>query len=244
MRIFGHKVSISLKIKSREKESRFNIDGNIQRKILSSYSQYLEDIFVDSIFRGKATGTYIDIGANDPSELSNTKRFYDRGWTGVNVEPDVSMYNKICQTRPRDINLNLGIGKQADNLTFYELAPNTLSTFNKKSALESIKNEGAKIVSETLVKIISLTELFKTTVPDTKVDFLSLDAEGYEQEILTSNDWKIYRPVAIVIELNQDRKGNVFYFLKKQGYILVYFNGTNGIFVDGNSYAIRRFLQA
>lgn len=244
MRIFGHKISISVKFKHREKESRYKIDGGVQRKICGSHSQYLEDIFIDSIFRGKAAGTYIDIGANDPSELSNTKRFYDRGWSGVNVEPDVTMYKKICQARLRDINLNLGIGKQADNITFYELSPNTLSTFNKKSALDSVRKEGAKIVSETTVKVLSLVELFKTTVPGRQVDFLSLDAEGYEHEILTSNDWKSCRPIAIIVELNQDRNGRVFYYLKDQGYILVYFNGTNGIFVDGNSREIKSILQS
>jgi len=243
MRIFGHKISISVKFKHREKESRYKIDGEVQRRIFGSYSQYLEDVFVDSIFRGKATGTYIDIGANDPSELSNTKRFYDRGWSGVNVEPDITMYKKLTQARPRDINQNLGIGRQTGNLTFYELCPNTLSTFNKKSALHSVKKEGAKIIFDTTVKIISLAELFKTTVPDKEVDFLSLDAEGYEHEILSSNDWKSYRPIAIIVELNQDTEGKVFYFLKNQGYILVHYNGTNGIFVDGNSREIESFLQ-
>jgi FkbM family methyltransferase len=242
MHIFSHKISISVKLKNLKKESRFIIDGAVQRKIFGSYSQYLEDIFIDSIFRGKAAGTYIDIGANDPSELSNTKRFYERGWSGVNVEPHVTMYKKLCQERPRDINLNLGIGKLAENLTFYELAPNTLSTFNKKSALHSIKKEGAKIVSETTVKVISLAELLKTTVLDKQVDFLSLDAEGYEHEILLSNDWKSYRPIAIIVELNQDKKGKIIHLLKSGGYVLVYYNGTNGIFVDGNSREIKSIM--
>lgn len=244
MRIFGHHLSVRIRLRDLEKDAYLKVDTDLQRKVLSSHSQYLEDILIDSIFRGKAEGTYVDIGANDPSELSNTKRFYDRGWSGVNVEPDVTMYGKICRARPRDINLNLGIGKEAGNLTFYELSPNTLSTFNKNAALHSAKKEGAKIVSETAVKVMSLAELFTTTVPDRTVDFLSVDAEGYEYEILASNDWSLYRPVAIIVELNQDKKGKVSNLLKGQGYILIYYNGTNGIFVDGISPEITSFLKA
>jgi FkbM family methyltransferase len=240
MRFFGHRISISVKLRNRERESRFKINDKIQKAILGSNSQYLEDIFVDSMFREKKTGTYVDIGANDPCILSNTKLFYDRGWSGVNVEPDVVMYKKLCQERTRDINLNLGIGKQTDELTFYELQPNTLSTFNQKSAFQCVKKEGAKIVSEVKVKVISLRELFATTVQSKRVDFLSLDAEGYEYDILSSNDWKSYRPIAIIVELNQDKDGRAFHFLKNKGYILVIYNGTNGIFVDGEAPEIKR----
>ena len=243
MRILGYKISIQVKIKREKYESPYRVDTAIQKKILGSHSQYLEDIFIDSIFRGKTTGTYVDIGANDPSELSNTKRFYDRGWSGVNVEPDVTMYEKISRVRQRDINLNVGIGGATDNLTFFQLSPNTLSTFNKKAAMQSVKKEGATIVSETTVPVISLAELFRTTLSDRPVDFLSVDAEGYEVEILSSNDWKIYRPIAIIVEVNQDKEGRVVTLLKKQGYILVHCNGTNGIFVDGNAACIKTFMQ-
>jgi FkbM family methyltransferase len=175
--------------------------------------------------------------------LSNTKRFYDRGWSGVNIEPDVMVFGKICRARPRDINLNIGIGKQASELTFYELSPNTLSTFSKPSALQSVKKEGAVIVSKAAVKVISLAELFRTTMPDKQVDFMSVDAEGFEFDILSSNDWKLYRPTAIIVELNQDTDCKVLNLMKDQGYVLISYNGTNGIFVDMYSSEIQTYLQ-
>lgn len=232
MRIFNYYLSVRVKLRDLRKEFLYKVDSDVQRKVLGSHSQYLEDVFIDSIFRGKATGTYVDVGANDPTELNNTKRFYDRGWSGVNVEPDVKVFEKICAARQRDVNLNLGIGRETGNLTFYELTPNTLSTFNKNAALHSVDKEGAKIVSETAVKVISLAELFSTIIPERQIDFLSLDAEGHEHEILASNDWKLFRPVAIIVEVNQDMEGRVSNLLIDQGYILIYFNGTNGIFVD------------
>jgi FkbM family methyltransferase len=217
--------------------------ADVQRKILGCNSQYFEDIFIDSIFRGKRTGTYVDVGANDPSEFSNTKRFYDRGWSGVNIEPDVKVFEKICRERQRDVNLNLGIGRQEGELTFYALSPNTLSTFSKRAALHSISKDGATIMSETRVKVITLAELFRNTVADRQVDFLSVDAEGYEYEILSSNDCKLFRPTAIIVQLNQDKNGRVAHLMRAEDYLLICFNGTNGIFVDGHSPEMQSYMQ-
>jgi FkbM family methyltransferase len=242
VRLFGYKVSIHFKLKRIDPNPPYKIDTAIQKRVLGSHSQYLEDIFIDSVFRGKTAGTYVDIGANDPSELSNTKRFYDRGWTGVNIEPDVRVYRKLCAARPRDTNLNVGVGNRAGELIFYELSPNTLSTFNKASAQESVRKEGAVIVSETPVKVITLAELLREYSADGAVDFMSVDAEGYEMEILTSNDWGTFRPTAIIVEVNQDKTGQIANLMKGNGYILVYHNGTNGIFVDGTAGLIRRHL--
>jgi len=243
MRLFGQDISVHFKIRLNRKNTPYKIDTAIQKKILGAHSQYLEDIFIDSIFRGKATGTYVDIGANDPSDLSNTKRFYDRGWTGLNVEPDVHMHQKLCAERPRDKNLNIGIGNQTGELTFYELSPNTLSSFNKESALQSLRKEGAILVSETPVNVISLADLLKENVHSGQIDFLSVDAEGLEVEILSSNDWKEYRPIAVIVELNQDKKGSVAKLMQSNEYLLVYYNGTNGIFVDSNATLIHDYLN-
>ena len=243
MRLFGQDISVHFKIRLNKKNIPYKIDTAIQKKVLGSHSQYLEDIFIDSIFRGKSSGPYVDIGANDPSELSNTKRFYDRGWSGVNVEPDVRMHQKLCVERPRDTNLNIGIGNTAGELTFYELSANTLSTFNKESALESVRNEKVVIVSETPVKVISLADLFRENVPDGKIDFMSVDAEGLEIEIMSSNNWEQFRPIAVIIEVNQDKRGGVARLMQDNGYFLVYYNGTNGIFVDNSAEVIRDYLH-
>ena len=74
-----------------------------------SFSQDYEDLIIDKLLGNKATGTYLDIGAFDPTDLSNTKRFYDRGWRGCNVEPDPVRFQKFLQARPDDINLNVGL---------------------------------------------------------------------------------------------------------------------------------------
>ena len=71
-----------------------------------SYSQNREDILLARALPGR-TGFYIDVGAADPIEFSVTKLFYDRGWSGVNVEPQADYYRKLVADRPRDTNLQL-----------------------------------------------------------------------------------------------------------------------------------------
>lgn len=241
MSILGY--SMSLKLKRKGQRDPYYIDSNIQKKILGSGSQYLEDIFIDSIFRGKKNGFYVDVGANDPNELSNTKRFYDFGWSGINVEPNVKMHELLCRERSRDINLNVGIGAGPAELIFYELSPDTLSTFNSKSALDSVKNNSASLISEKKIRVIPLSEVFKEFARGNHIDFLSVDSEGYEYEILNSNNWSLYRPTAIIVEVNQDEGMNILRYLNDQSYVMVYYNGTNAIFADEISPLIKAYLQ-
>ena len=95
-----------------------------------SYSQWGEDIIIDNLLGRKKRGFYIDIGAYDPTRFSNTKRFYLRGWRGINVEPDPVRIKKFHKERPGDINLNIGIADKSRVLNFFKFDPPTLSTFS------------------------------------------------------------------------------------------------------------------
>ena len=100
-------------------------------KEIGSFSQYNEDLLVDVLLNCKKNGFYVDVGANNPSILSNTKRFYDRGWKGINIEPNPELYKEFVLERKRDVNLNIGVGNSSDKLPFYVMSANTLSSFDK-----------------------------------------------------------------------------------------------------------------
>lgn len=70
-----------------------------------SYAQNFEDIRLWRALKHVEKGLYIDVGANHPTADSVTRAFYDRGWSGINVEPVPSYYHALCQERPRDTNL-------------------------------------------------------------------------------------------------------------------------------------------
>jgi len=193
---------------------------------LNSYSQYHEYLILDLIFEQKKAGFYCDIGANDPVVFNNTKRFYDRGWRGINVEPNVALYAKIVEDRPRDINLNIGIGETAGEMTFYIMSADALSTFDRQIAM----NSSEKVIAERTVHVEPLASVFQEYLT-TDLDFLSVDAEGYDLQVLRSNDWRIFRPRVLMVETNTNGL-NVVSFLKRVDYTLIFSNGTNGIFVE------------
>lgn len=197
---------------------------------LNSYSQYQEDLVLDSLFACKNSGFYIDVGANDPDILSNTKRFYQRGWSGINIEPNPNLYKKLVTSRPNDINLNYGVSTNQGQLTFYVMSADTLSSFDKQSAVEVGKLHGATLVEELTVSTLPLTDVFRNYVQG-PVDFMSIDAEGYDLIVLASNDWTQFRPYAVLIEVSLNDL-EILSFMEERGYLLIYYNHTNGIFID------------
>src|SRR5688500_18654782 len=105
------------------------------RKVISSatkatitYSQNKEDIILASLFRDVAEGTYVDIGAAHPDYLSVTKAFYQRGWHGVNIEPNERLAQLIIKVRPRDTTYQVAIVEKGKSVTLREYLGDGLST--------------------------------------------------------------------------------------------------------------------
>jgi len=199
-------------------------------KKINSSAQYCEDLILYALLNFKKSGFYIDIGANNPSIISNTEFFYNLGWSGINIEPDPHLLEKFEIVRSRDINLNLGIGSEHGELDFYRLSADTLSTFSKDAVKEYI-NDGHKILDILKVPVRSLAEVFKEHAEGKDVDFMSIDVEGFEIEVLNSNDWNNYRPKIIILEINQNPTILLTY-LNSIKYKLVFNNQTNAIFLD------------
>lgn len=198
---------------------------------LESYSQFNEDLLIDLLFSLKKTGFYLDIGANDPSFNNNTKRFYDKGWSGINIDPELESFNKFTTSRPRDINLNIGVAPVKGTLPFYRVVgDSTLSSFNVNIAKKMAAKLGLS-VEEIRIEVLRLKDVFESYVKDSKVDFMSVDAEGLDLEILQSNDWNIFRPTLVMVEID-NQYHDIVNYLDRCGYILVFNNYHNGIFID------------
>ncbi|MGH9038853.1 MAG: FkbM family methyltransferase, partial [Acidimicrobiia bacterium] len=99
---------------------------------IRSYAQNYEDVLLTRVFPPGLTGFYIDVGANDPVQHSITKRFYDQGWHGINIEPARSPFERLVAARPRDVCLNVGLSDEPGQLSFYELPAESVggSTFS------------------------------------------------------------------------------------------------------------------
>lgn len=174
------------------------------RKILKNltqqkryFSQTGEDVICD-FWLDKRMGVYVDIGSNDPINLSNTYLFYRKGWRGVCVEPNPVLATQFSRVRPDDKIFNIGISSSKKTLPFYVINPDTLSTFSS-SEKDIFVGSGYNLEKTIEVECISLYDLFKLESLD-NVDILSIDTEGTELEILKSNDWRLYRPSMVIVE--------------------------------------------
>src|SRR5262249_49176734 len=149
----------------------------------------------ERLFRKVPAGSYIDVGANDPIDLSVTKHFYDRGWRGVNIEPVPQAYDRLCADRPRDRNLNLGLADAEGFLTFYEL-PHPPPSAPERAPLRRPAGEG---VVERRGRVSPLARVSADQVAG-PIHFLSVDVEGYERHVLQGADWTRWRPAVVLVE--------------------------------------------
>src|SRR6185312_12734233 len=89
------------------------------RGVYKSYSQFGEDIVVQSLLRNVKDGIYVDVGAFDPVLYSNTYHFYKKGWHGLVIDPNPELTKRYAFLRPRDIFINCGISDKNGELTYY-----------------------------------------------------------------------------------------------------------------------------
>ncbi len=206
----------------------------------SSWAQQGEDLVIDFIFTWHLncnTPSYLDIGANHPYGLSNTYLFYKRGCRGVNVEPDPALIGQFQKLRPRDINLNMGVGLEYTELDFYLMSSSTLNTFSKKTANEYTKSKQhgyPQIVEIKKIPVIPINDLLKKYFFQNKPYFISIDVEGWDYEIVSSIDFSIYKPELICIETNeliQNDFDKYAVLLANAGYWQYAENSINSIFI-------------
>ena len=208
-----------------------------------SYAQNREDIILSGFFDKEEKGFYVDVGANEPTHESVTKYFYDKGWSGINIEPIPTLYEKLAKSRKRDTNLQLGVGTQEHVATLYYYPHgNGLSTLSKEMANEyqDQPSEFTKEAQKIDIKVVPLKKILKKYALDKTVSFLKVDVEGLEYDVLSSNDWKKFRPEVICIEANHVDK-DWRPLLRENQYSLIFFDGLNEYYADNKTNRAKKF---
>jgi FkbM family methyltransferase len=191
-----------------------------------SFSQCGEDILIDYVFklRGLHEPSYIDIGANHPFYFSNTAKFYERGCQGINIEANPELIKLFKKYRTRDINLNIGIGDTESELDFYIMQDNTLSTFSKKER-DFMVSRGKQFAETKKIKLTTVAKVLQENFNGTFPDFMSLDVEGMDFQILRSIDFEQSYPKVICVEASEyspigagARRNELIDFLVSKGY--------------------------
>jgi FkbM family methyltransferase len=143
-------------------------------------------------------GFWIDVGAAHPTEDSVTRAFYDRGWHGVNIEPELEYAAMLQAERPRDINLQVAIGATSGRATFHRISGTGLSTFD--AGLAANHAAAGHTVSDTIEVEVTTLAAVCAAHAASDIHFLKIDAEGAEREVLLGADLRAYRPWIIVAE--------------------------------------------
>ena len=160
------------------------------------YSNWGVDKMAEDFFKQKKEGFFIDVGCHQPFLNNNTYILYKKGWRGINIDLDFGSIDMFNFFRKEDTNIQAAVSNSVDekNLYFFHnrSAVNTLSI--KKGAKS---REIKKITTSTLNKIIE-NSIYK----DKEIDFLSIDVEGYEIEVLKGLDFDKYKPKLVVLEFS------------------------------------------
>src|SRR4051794_17115757 len=144
-----------------------------------TYAQNFEDLMLYRALKAETSGFYIDVGAAEPDSHSVTKAFYERGWSGVNVEPNPWFFGRLQKARPRDVNLQLAVSDSSGSATFYFVGENTgLSTLERPLA-DWHRSQG-QTITEAEITTTTLTRICEDHAEDRTIHFLKLDVGGAE----------------------------------------------------------------
>ena len=203
-----------------------------------SYSQEGEDMILKRLFEKQITGFYIDIGAHHPKRFSNTYHFYQKGWSGINIDAMPKSMKRFNKYRPRDINIEKPISEKKQILTFYSFNEPALNGFSKDLSEERNGKNGYFIESTNDIETSTLEDVLDYHLPENQeIDFLNIDSEGLDFEVLKSNNFEKHRPKVILIEilnssLDTIHKSNVSIFLKSIDYHVYAKSINTVVFID------------
>lgn len=193
-----------------------------------------EDQVIQTLLGKPIPGYYVDVGCYHPVRFSNTFGFYLRGWRGLTIDANSDYIDLHKKTRPRDTSVCCAVSDSEETVVFTKFSENSISTISP----EFVKEVGnaVSVISEEKMKTRTLNSLFlEHHVPD-EFDFLSIDVEGQDFEVLCSVDLMKYRPRLIVIEMRkfsfEDLSSNdICCHLAKSGYKLIAYYSINGFFL-------------
>ena len=210
----------------------------------SSYAQEGEDRILAEMFGlnfRSTPGFYIDVGAHHPEKYSNTFLFYTHGWNGINIDAMPGSMEIFKRERPRDINLEAAISDEGKVLTYYEFNEPALNGFNRETAQARDQYRNWKIIRERPISTVRLDKLLEQHLPTgLRLDFLSVDVEGLDLNVLKSNNWNKFRPAVVLVEDDEAGFGRpvgqtqIASFMRDNGYVFCCKTMLTTFFLDQN----------
>ena len=209
-------------------------------KFFFKNSQFGEDKKIIKLFDKTKKGTYLDLGCFHPIRQNNTYLMYKLGWSGINIDLNPLTIELFNVARPKDINICAAVSnkKGARNL-FFDHHLSSLNTISKNHTLFIQKAFGKKDLKKKKIMTSTLNSLLKKN-NIRKIDFMNIDIEGHELEVLKTLNFKYFDIKVICIEIvNYDyysknikiNKNKILKILKRNNYLLKFKTYVNYIFI-------------
>lgn len=232
IRVWRYHVDITVPVP--ESPLRVSING-APLAPMTTYAQNLEDVIIRRALQDISHGFYIDIGAYDSVIDSVTCWFHEIGWRGVNVEPCPAFHAKLVIDRPGDTNLCCAIGAQPGAQPFHVIGDTGLATLLEANAAGAA-SQGFPTSSKPIVPVQTLDQLLASHAAGRVVDFLKIDVEGSEADILNATTFSGARPRLLVIEAVRPFTLEPCWdawepHLCRQGYHFAWFDGLNRFYL-------------
>jgi len=205
----------------------------------TTYAQSGEDVVMYILARSLNTPqpSYLDIGAADPIQLSNTYFLYLAGGRGVLVEPNPAYGNQIRKVRPEDKLLPAGIGiSDATEADYYMFNGDGLNTFDPEQAQLVTKRPEIKLEKVIKMPLVNINRAISENFGGNCPDIVSIDIEGLDLPVLKTLDFTKYRPKIVCAEtlITHSSKHNpeTTPFMISKGYEVRGMTFANTIYVD------------
>ena len=199
-------------------------------KFFIKSSQFDEDKKIIKLFDKSKKGTYLDVGCFHPIRQNNTHLMYKLGWSGINIDLNPLTIELFKIARPNDINICAAVSsKKGVKNFFFDHQLSSINTISKNHTLFIKKVFGIKDLKKRRIK---------------KIDFMNIDIEGHELEVLKTLNFKYFDIKVICIEIvNYDfysrnikiNKNQIFKILRKNNYTLKFKSVINYIFVKNEN---------
>jgi FkbM family methyltransferase len=205
-------------------------------------SQFSEEKKILKLFKENYKGRYVDLGCFHPTRSNNTFKMYKKGWRGINIDLNPLTIELFNYARKKDINICSAISNKKTQKKLYFLgdldSKNTLNLNHKQwlSKHFRINKKDFTIKNVKTRKLGDILEKYNFY----KIDFMNIDIEGHELEVLKSLDFKKFNIQVICIEIlnynnsTLERKKKLISFLKKNKYSLAGRSTVNYIFKRKN----------
>jgi FkbM family methyltransferase len=208
-----------------------------------SYAQNFEDVMLARVLADVPLGSYVDVGAHDPVIDSVTNHFYQLGWSGINLEPQKSMFEKLMLARPRDINIEACVGSFDGEVEFASVTNRTGWSSGSMEQKRVLLENPDLNVSLQVCKQYTLNSVLSNN-PLNEIHFMKIDVEGGELEVIEGIDFNEFKPWILVIEATQPGTQNPNYesweqILLSAEYFFVYSDGLNRFYLSKDHLSLK-----